>query len=377
MATQSGITIDGPNKPYTVVSKIPRPSPGPRQVLVKCLGVGINPVEPLQHHSGLLIKEWPAIIGSDCAAVVIDVGPDCTKLKAGDYVYGCAPLGQNRFTPFQDTFLVEERVFFKKSSNLSVEETCTIGVGLLTAGLCLLAGAELKLSEDGSKAPGKDEWVVVLGGSGSVGQFAVQVNDIQYSTGTGSNTTRLPMFADTRCLRRAPRPRTRYVHKNVPLESIQQLTGRWIATENGATATFNSRGSTEEQVAEIKKITNGNFARIIDSTAHGYEVMVKALETCSTANTKYLTSFKTPSSINEYRAELGHLCRLDEALGIEVTSVITDMIPIFETHLAAGTLKPIQYQVTDGMGWDKVIEGIQDLENGKAAKKIVVRVQKE
>ncbi|KAK7429044.1 hypothetical protein QQZ08_004451 [Neonectria magnoliae] len=326
MATQSGITIDGPNEPYTVVSNIPRPSPGPRQVLAKCLGVGINPVESLQHHSGLFINEWPAIIGSDCAAVVIDVGPDCTKLKAGDCVYGCAPLGQNMFTPFQDTFLVEERAFFKKSSNLSVEETCTIGVGLLTAGLCLLAGAELKLSEDGSKAPERDEWVVVLGGSGSVGQFAVQIAHVcGYKVLASCSPSK-----DS------------------------------IATENGATATFNSRRSTEEQVAEIKKITNGNFARIIDSTAHGYEVM-----------------FKTPATINEYRAELGYLCRLDEALGIEVTSVITDMIPIFEPHLAAGTLKPIQYQVADGMGWDKVIEGIQDLENGKAAKKIVVRVQKE
>ncbi|KPM45748.1 hypothetical protein AK830_g773 [Neonectria ditissima] len=330
MATQSGITIDGPNKPYTVVSNIPRPSPGPRQVLVKCLGVGINPMksEPLQHHSGLLVNEWPAIIGSDCAAVVVDTGPDCTKLKPGDYVYGCAPLGQNRFTPFQDTFLVEERVFFKK-------------VFQLTAGLCLLAGAELTLPEDGSKAPAKDEWIVVLGGSGSVGQFAVQIAHVcGYKVLASCSPSK-----DS------------------------------IAKENGATATFNSRGSTEEQVADIKKITHGNFARIIDSTTYGYEVMVKALETCSTASKK--SEFKTPPTMTEYRAELGHLCRLDEALGVEVTSTISSLIPTFETHLAAGTLKPIQYQVVDGMGWDKVIEGIQDLESGKAAKKIVVKVQKE
>jgi NADPH:quinone reductase-like Zn-dependent oxidoreductase len=44
MATQSGITIGGPNQPYTVVNSIPRPAPGPKQALVKCLAVGINPV---------------------------------------------------------------------------------------------------------------------------------------------------------------------------------------------------------------------------------------------------------------------------------------------------------------------------------------------
>lgn len=85
----------------------------------------------MQQHSGLLINEWPAIIGSDCAGIVIDVGPDCKKLERGDYVFGCAPLGQNRFTPFQETFLVVEDVFLKRSPNLSIEATCGIGVGLL------------------------------------------------------------------------------------------------------------------------------------------------------------------------------------------------------------------------------------------------------
>ena len=60
--------------------------------------------------------------------------------------------------------------------------------------------------------------------------------------------------------------------------------------KNGATATFNNRTTVDEQLAEIKKITGGNFARIFDATAYGYELMVKALETCSTAATKYLTS---------------------------------------------------------------------------------------
>ena len=44
MATQSGITIEGPNKPYTVVNTIPRSVPGSKQALVKCLAIGINPV---------------------------------------------------------------------------------------------------------------------------------------------------------------------------------------------------------------------------------------------------------------------------------------------------------------------------------------------
>lgn len=60
-----------------------------------------------------------------------------------------------------------------------------------------------------------------------------------------------------------------------------------------------------------------------------------------------------------------------------MTRDIASWIPTLETHLAAGTLKPIEYEVADGVGWGKVIQGIQDLENGKITKKLVVRTQSE
>jgi NADPH:quinone reductase-like Zn-dependent oxidoreductase len=87
--------------------------------------------DPMMQHTGLLVTEWPAVLGSDYAGVVLEVGAECTKLKPGDHVYGCPAIGQNQFTPFQETFLVDENVAFKKSDNLSVEGTATIGAGLL------------------------------------------------------------------------------------------------------------------------------------------------------------------------------------------------------------------------------------------------------
>ncbi|KAH6893528.1 chaperonin 10-like protein [Thelonectria olida] len=348
MATQSGIVIKGVNEPYTIVDDLPRRTPSAKQALVKSLAVGINPVEPMQQHMGLLVNEWPAVLGSDCVGLVTEVGADCKKLKKGDYVFGCAPLGQNKYTPLQETFLVEEDVFFKKPPNLSLEEAATVGVGLLTSALSLISGLELSLPEAGTKVQEKDEWVVILGGSGSVGQFAVQIAKACGYKVAGSCS---------------------------PSKDS-------IATRNGATKTFNSRGSPDEQLANIKEITGGNFGRIFDSTAHCYEVMVQALGTVSKADAKFLASvddwseFKTPAGIKEYRVELGFLCRPHEPLGVEVTRDIAKMIPTLEGLLEAGALKPIQY-VSDGVGWDKVIEGIHKLEGGKESKKIVVRVQEE
>ncbi|KAF4340085.1 hypothetical protein FBEOM_5945 [Fusarium beomiforme] len=291
----------------------------------------------------MMINEWPAILGSDGAGVVTEVGPDVTRLKVGDYVYSCAPIGQNRFTPFQDAYLAREDLLFKRDTNITLEDSCTIGVGLLTSSLCLLAGARVELPEDGNKAPDKDEWIVILGGSGNVGQFAL------------GNVCGYKVLASCS-------------------SSKESITMR-----NGASATFNNRGTVDEQVAEILKITRGNFGKIMDASTYGYDVMVKALETASNAKEKYLTSvdswspFSTPSSINEYRADLGHLCRPNERDGIQITDNVSRWIPLLEKHIAAGTLKPLEHHVVDGVGWDKVIQGLQDMEGGKIGKKIVPR----
>jgi hypothetical protein len=63
-----------------------------------------------------------------------------------------------------------------------------------------------------------------------------------------------------------------------------------VALQGGATDTFNGRGTVDEQVADIKRITGGNFGRILDATTFGFDVMAKALDTASTAETKYLSS---------------------------------------------------------------------------------------
>jgi len=89
--------------------------------------------EPFMQHSGILIESWPAVIGSDVSAVVLETGPGCKKLQKGDYVYTCAPVGISEFSPFQETFLVNEDWVFKKSDAIGLEEAATVGAGLLVS----------------------------------------------------------------------------------------------------------------------------------------------------------------------------------------------------------------------------------------------------
>jgi len=348
MATQTGITISAPNEPYTVVSNIPRPTPGPTQALVKSLYVGLNPVEPFMHHTGVLITSWPAVIGSDVSGVVLEVGTECKKVKKGDYIFTCVPVGMSEFSPFQEAFLVEEDWVFKKEAGVGLEEACTVGAGLFTAGLALLDGQALELPEPGSKAPEKDSWVIVMGGSGSVGRYCVQ----------------LASLAGYKVLASCS-------------PSKNQL-----ALEAGASATFNNRAPIEEQLAEIEKVTGGKFGRIVDTSVMSLDLSVKALEAVSKESDKYFATvddwseMAVPDSLNLYRVKLGMLGRT----GTEqehITAKIAEMVALFQAFISTGQLRPLDYHLVGGEGWDAIIAGIADMEAGKLPKKPVVKAQTE
>jgi NADPH:quinone reductase-like Zn-dependent oxidoreductase len=73
------------------VRDVPRPVPGPGQVLVQVKAAGINPGEA-KIRQGLLHSRWPATFpsgqGSDLAGIVAETGPGVTGWSAGDEVIG-------------------------------------------------------------------------------------------------------------------------------------------------------------------------------------------------------------------------------------------------------------------------------------------------
>ena len=127
--------------------------------------------------TGLLVNSWPIVLGCDASGIVTALGPKIHSLKVGDRISGCTRLGHVGYSTFQEHFLFDERFAILPPSSLSFAQGATIGVGTKTACIGLLQGIGLALPED-AKSPlktGKEEWVVVLGGAGSVGQYAVQI----------------------------------------------------------------------------------------------------------------------------------------------------------------------------------------------------------
>lgn len=63
---------------------VPKPEPG--EILVEIHSTGLNPVEWKIAKVGIIVTEYPAILGIDAAGVVKEVGDGVTAFKVGDKV---------------------------------------------------------------------------------------------------------------------------------------------------------------------------------------------------------------------------------------------------------------------------------------------------
>ena len=60
------------------------PRPGPSEVLVRIESAALNPVEWKIQTYGAYVETYPAILGTDGAGTVEEVGPEVTTLAKGD-----------------------------------------------------------------------------------------------------------------------------------------------------------------------------------------------------------------------------------------------------------------------------------------------------
>src|SRR6266545_881700 len=68
--------------------EVPRPDPGPTEVLVRVGGAGVNPVDWKTRQGGGNLGQPPFTIGWDVAGVVETVGRGVTRFEPGERVFG-------------------------------------------------------------------------------------------------------------------------------------------------------------------------------------------------------------------------------------------------------------------------------------------------
>ena len=141
---------------------IPRPEPTDDQLLIHVVAAGVNPVDGMIR-SGMFKgdRAFPIILGGDVAGIVEKTGANITKLKPGEAVYGYPTFGGS----WADYVTVKEWEVAAKPRSLNFVEAAAVPMGALTAWQALVDVAKLQ--------PGQT--VLIHGGSGGVGSFAIQI----------------------------------------------------------------------------------------------------------------------------------------------------------------------------------------------------------
>src|SRR5262245_8290661 len=145
---------------------IARPEPSDDQLLIRVIAAGVNPVDGMIR-SGIFDKDgnraFPIILGGDVAGVVEKVGSKITKFKAGDPVFAYVSLDNSG--GYAQYALVTEREAAPRPKSLTFVEAAAVPIVALTAWQALIDTAGLNSGQT----------VLIHGGSGGVGSFAIQI----------------------------------------------------------------------------------------------------------------------------------------------------------------------------------------------------------
>jgi NADPH:quinone reductase-like Zn-dependent oxidoreductase len=153
------------------MAEVDKPAPNAGEVLVKVLAASVNAADwhllrgkPLFSRATLgLLRPKHKILGGDIAGQVEAVGSAVTRFRSGDEVY--ANLLDHGYGGFADYVAVPADVMALKPANLSFEEAAAVPMAAVTA----LQG----LGHHGAIQP--TQRVLINGGTGGVGSFAVQL----------------------------------------------------------------------------------------------------------------------------------------------------------------------------------------------------------
>jgi NADPH2:quinone reductase len=150
------------------VMELPKPAPGPRQILIKIRAAGMNPMDRMisdGEWKSMMPGTFPLVLGADLSGVVETVGENTTRFSPGDVVFGqlfIAPLGS------AGTYA--EYVAVSDDANLArvpKKLDPVVAAALPTAGV-----TALEIVRSLGRLAGKT--VLIIGAGGGVGSFATQ-----------------------------------------------------------------------------------------------------------------------------------------------------------------------------------------------------------
>jgi NADPH:quinone reductase len=156
----------GPAAEVLTYGEMPTPVAGSGEVRIRLEASGVNPADVGRRGGAYRAMEYPRVIpNSDGAGIIDQVGDGVTRLKVGQRVWLFNGQRNGRaFGTAAEYIALAEHLVTPLRDNLSFAQGATLGIPCMTAWTCLFC--------DG---PIAGKTVLVTGGAGAVGHYAVQL----------------------------------------------------------------------------------------------------------------------------------------------------------------------------------------------------------
>lgn len=153
------------------IKELEKPIPGDKEVLIRIHATTVTAVDSIFRKGNSffarmatgIIRPKISVLGTELAGVVEATGKDVRSFQAGDLVFGDSSSRSGAHAEY--ICLSEEEPLVVKPDQFTFEEAASVPYGALTA--------LPFLRDHGKISPGKR--ILILGASGSVGTFAVQL----------------------------------------------------------------------------------------------------------------------------------------------------------------------------------------------------------
>jgi NADPH:quinone reductase-like Zn-dependent oxidoreductase len=147
-----------------ILESVPRPDPGPGEVLVQVHAAGVGPWDVwIRTGNSALPQPLPFTLGSDLSGEVVAIGPGTSAVSPGDTVFG---VTNPQFVgAYAEYAVATGGMLAKKPRSLTHAEAASVPVVAVTAWQALFEHAGLEAGQT----------VVILGAAGNVGAYAVQL----------------------------------------------------------------------------------------------------------------------------------------------------------------------------------------------------------
>ncbi|EPQ52564.1 GroES-like protein [Gloeophyllum trabeum ATCC 11539] len=155
--------------------------PGPGELLIKIAATALNPVDWKIQKYGMVVQNYPAILGTDAAGTVEAVGEGVTSFANGDRVLHQGFFSNDKAT-FQQYTIVPAEITAKLPASISFDQGASVPLGLATAAIGLYGPAEGSVGagltppwEESGRGKYAGKPILIFGGATSVGQYAIQL----------------------------------------------------------------------------------------------------------------------------------------------------------------------------------------------------------